>query len=82
MLSDQVVKAIFYAVSLVALVLAVTDSRSKIARTGYPAEAYWTLMGMICLSPVMAGIFHGQDLVSSVITTLPMFLHTVGSTFF
>ena len=73
MLSDQVVKAIFYAVSLVALVLAVTDGRSKIARTGYPAEAYWTLMGMICLSPVMAGIFHGQDLVSSVITTLPMF---------
>lgn len=73
MLSDQVVKAIFYAVSLVALVLAVTDNRSKIARTGYPAEAYWTLMVMICLSPVMAGIFHGQDLVSSVITTLPMF---------
>lgn len=71
MFSQPAIKAMFYAISLIALILALTDRRSKIAGTGYPAGAYITLMTMICLSPIMAGIFHGQDIVSSVIAALP-----------
>lgn len=72
MLSDQLIKLIFYCVTIVAFALALTDRRINIDKTGYPKTAYHTMMTMIILSPVMAGIFHGQPLLDSIVTALSM----------
>ena len=74
MLSDQLIKLIFYCVTIVAFALAITDRRINIDKTGYPKTAYNTLMAMLILSPVMAGIFHGQPLIDSIVTALSIIL--------
>lgn len=70
LLKEPMVKAIFYALSSAALLLAATDRSSRIRSTGAPRLAYAVLMVMLCLSPFMAYLFHGQGIVVSIITSL------------
>lgn len=70
-LTDAASRGIFYAISAMALVMAVTERKSSLSDIDYPRGTYRLLMVMICLSPLMANIFHRQPLKESVISTLP-----------
>lgn len=73
-MSDAGVRAIYYMVSIVALVIAMTERRTDISKTYYPRTAYRTLMVMVCLSPFMSNIFHDQPMKEAIITALPTIL--------
>lgn len=71
MLSDQMQRAIFYAVSCMSLLLAVTERRVRLSEIEYPRYAYWTVIGSLFISILMVTVYHGQGLSQSLITTLP-----------
>lgn len=71
MLTEQVQRGIFYAVSCVALLLAVTERNNKLRELDYPRCAYWMVIGALCMSVITVNIYHGQPIVQSIITLLP-----------
>lgn len=71
MLSEAAVKALFYLISVGALMLAVTDRRVDYLRTGAPRMPYITLMTMLCASVVTAYLFHDQSITVSLMASLP-----------
>lgn len=73
MLSDQLVKLIFYGISAIALLLAATDRRVRIASLHFPHAAYYTMMAMIVISPLMSLIFHAQPITDGITTVLSLF---------
>ena len=73
MVSEQMMKIMFYGISIIAMILAITDRRVNISTLNFPRCDYITLMVMIVLSPVMALIFHGQSLSEGYVTVLSMF---------
>ncbi|MDE6489618.1 MAG: hypothetical protein K2L49_00490, partial [Muribaculaceae bacterium] len=73
-LSDAGVRAIYYMVSILALVIALTERRTDISKIDYPRTPYRILMVMVCLSPVISNIFHDQPMKEAVITALPTIL--------
>lgn len=70
MLTEPMIKAIFYGLSALAILLALTDRNVRVRDTSAPRLSYSILMLMLCVSPVMAYIFHGQGIMPSVITSL------------
>lgn len=73
MFSESLAKAIFLLITVAAFVLAITDRRYPMCHKNYPQGAYWLMLTFIGISPVMAGVFHGQELSYSIITVLPFF---------
>lgn len=69
MLSDQIVKLLFYASSMMALAVAFLYGKST-ARIKYPRIAYWGVVLSIIFSVFMATAFHSQSLKVSALTTL------------
>lgn len=70
MLSQPVIKAMYYGISAISILLAFTDRRTSYKASGAPRLPYIVLMTMLCLSPAMAWIFHGQSIMVSIMTSL------------
>lgn len=69
-LSQQVIKAIYYLCFGASLIYSVYDG-VPLSKVKYPRYLWWVLLGGMSVSILMATLFHNQGLITSVMTSVP-----------